>query len=82
MEVECLWAKWQKHTHQSYRSPCLEYLDWNPDALSKICGCVNLLGRLEGVIRPKLLMISEDVGGWDSIITKCDELIAELTPSA
>jgi hypothetical protein len=82
MEVECLWAKWQKHATQLDPSSDPEYMDWNPEALSKICGCVNLLGRLEGMIRPKLLMISEDVGGWDSIITKCDELIAELTQSA
>jgi hypothetical protein len=34
------------------------------------------------MILPKLLMISEDVGGWDLILTKCNELIEELTQSA
>lgn len=82
MEVECLYAKWKKHTKSIDRSPHQERLDWNPDALSRICGCINLLGRLEGMMLPKLLMISEDVGGWDLILTKCNELIAELTQSA
>lgn len=75
MEVECLWAKCKKHTDQAYTSPDPEYLDWNPAALSKICGCVSLAGRLEGMILPKVLE-SKDTA-W-----RCRQLIAELTRSA
>ena len=83
MEVECLWAKWQKHTDQRDPSSDPEYMDWNPEALSRICGCVNLLGRLEGIILPKVLKIKGELTwNFDSTVTKCRQLIAELTPSA
>jgi hypothetical protein len=83
MEVECLWAKWQKHLRQSLPSIDSQYMDWNPEALSKICGCVNLLGRLEGIILPKVLKINGELTwNFDSTVTKCRQLIAELTPSA
>jgi hypothetical protein len=83
MEVECLWAKWKKHTDQPYKSSYPEYMDWNPDALSKICGCVNLLGRLEGIILPKVLKTNGQLTwNFDSTVRKCRELIAELTRSA
>jgi hypothetical protein len=75
MEVECLWAKWTKHLEKIDPSPDPEYMDWNPAALSKICGCVSLLGRLEGMILPKVLK-SKDTA-W-----RCRDLIAELTRSA
>ena len=82
MEVECLWAKWKKHTDQPYKSSYPEYMDWNPAALSKICGCVSLAGRLEGIILPKVLNANKMTWNFDSTVNNCRELIAELTRSA
>lgn len=82
MEVECLWAKWKKHTDQIDPSSDPKYMDWNHEALSKICGCVNIAGRLEGMILPKLLEIDNRTWKNSLIITKCDQLIAELRKSA
>lgn len=83
MEVECLWAKWNKHLTQIDPLSDPKYMDWNPEALSKICGCVNLLGRLEGIILPKVLKTNGQLTwNFDSTIRKCRELIAELTRSA
>jgi hypothetical protein len=75
MEVECLWAKCKKRLWSVDPSPDPEYLDWNPAAISKICGCVNLLGRLEGIILPKVFESKNTA--W-----RCRQLIAELTRSA
>jgi hypothetical protein len=82
MEVECLWAKWKKHTDQRDPSSDPKYMDWSPESLSKICGCVNLAGRLGGVILPKLMEANNRKWNFDSTIDKCHELIAELTRSA
>ena len=82
MEVECLWAKWKKHLEKIDSSPDPEYMDWNPAALSKICGCVSLLGRLEGVILPKVLDARKTTWHFYSTVNNCRELIAELARSA
>jgi hypothetical protein len=81
-EVECLWAKWKKHLNQLELSPDPQYMDWNPESLSKICGCVNLAGRLEGIILPKLMKTDDRTWRYGSSVEKCRQLIAELTPSA
>lgn len=83
MEVECLYAKYLKSLSQLDLDPDPQFMDWNVEALSKICGCVNLLGRLEGILLPKVLKINEQLSwNFDSTVRKCRELIAELTQSA
>jgi len=71
-EVECLFAKWNKRHISTTSSP--QYMDWNPEALSKICGCVSLAGRLEGIILPKL----REATAIQSVFKKCIAMIVYL----
>ena len=74
-EVRFLWEKWKR----SQRMLEIDVIHdesrkiWNPSALNKLCFGGGLVGRLDGIITPKLVDID--------VINQCDELIRALEAS-